>query len=80
MDDRPTDMDLSGLKCPLPVLKTRKALERLPAGALLRVTATDPMSVIDIPHMCQEDGHALIETSRPDARRVTFLIRRGGVS
>ena len=52
-------LDLSGLKCPLPALKTRKALTRLAAGDLLVVTSTDPLSTIDIPNMVRETGDRL---------------------
>ena len=55
----PVRLDLSGLKCPLPVLLTRKALRRLPPGALLEVVCTDPMSAIDIPNMVRESGDIL---------------------
>eukprot|EP01037_Dinobryon_pediforme_P026980 gene26980-29691_t len=70
------DLDLRGLKCPLPVLRARKALAALPPGARLTVIATDPMAAIDIPHMCHEDGHELLETSREE-REWTYRIRRG---
>lgn len=70
-------LDLKGLKCPLPVLRTRKALAGLAPGTSIKVTATDPMSAIDIPHMCNEDGHHLVEMTRPDARHLVFRIIRG---
>lgn len=76
MDQDPIVLDLRGLNCPLPVLKTRRVLARLSAGTRLAVTATDPMSAIDIPHMCAEDGHALVEMQR-DERALTFVIVRG---
>jgi tRNA 2-thiouridine synthesizing protein A len=53
------ELDLCGLKCPLPAIKTRKALAALPANAILTVTATDPMAAIDIPHLVQELGYFL---------------------
>jgi tRNA 2-thiouridine synthesizing protein A len=52
--------DLRGLKCPLPVLKSRKKLATMAAGEELWVETTDQLAVIDIPHMCTEDGHVLI--------------------
>ncbi|MEP4768801.1 MAG: sulfurtransferase TusA family protein [Roseibium sp.] len=61
-----TTLDLIGLKCPLPVLKTRKAMSQLASGAELIVLTTDPMAEIDIPHFCQEHGHTLLETERTD--------------
>ncbi|MBK6298915.1 MAG: sulfurtransferase TusA family protein [Sphingomonadales bacterium] len=59
-----SEIDLSGLLCPLPVLKARKRLETLQPGHVLKVIATDPMSAIDMPHFCNEQGHA----ARPEAR------------
>ena len=51
-------LDLTGLKCPLPALMTRKALKRMPAGDSLEVHCTDPLSVIDIPVLIRETGPA----------------------
>src|SRR5258708_35894971 len=52
-------LDLRGLKCPLPALLAKKALARLGPGAVLKVLADDPMSAVDIPHMCHSEGHAM---------------------
>jgi tRNA 2-thiouridine synthesizing protein A len=52
-------LNLRGLKCPLPVLKTRKALQGLKAGDLLTVECTDPLAAIDIPALLQETGDRL---------------------
>lgn len=52
-------LDLKGLKCPLPVLRTRKALRRLRPGDLLIVECTDPLAPIDIPHLAREMGGAV---------------------
>lgn len=77
LDKVDLELDLKGLKCPLPVLKTRKAIAGLASGALVRVLSTDPMSVIDIPHFCQEAGHKLI-ARETDADEVhVFLLERG---
>lgn len=54
-------LDLRGLKCPFPVLRTRKAMQDLPSGAIVRADATDPAAQIDFPHFCNETGHALLE-------------------
>jgi tRNA 2-thiouridine synthesizing protein A len=58
-----TVLDVQGLSCPLPVLKTNKALRSLPAGARLTVLATDPASVKDFQAFCRETGHALVAFS-----------------
>jgi tRNA 2-thiouridine synthesizing protein A len=78
MTDAPetVDLDCIGLLCPLPVLKSRRALRGMAAGARLSVRSTDPMAVIDIPHMCATDGHTLIEQRR-DGEMTVFLIERG---
>ena len=52
-------LDLKGLKCPLPVLKARKRFKAFDPGASVTLLSTDPMSRIDIPHFCNEDGHQL---------------------
>ncbi|WP_395175346.1 sulfurtransferase TusA family protein [Roseibium alexandrii] len=69
-------LDLMGLKCPLPVLKTKKALSRLNAGVELRVQTTDPMAEIDIPHFCQEQGHTLVNKEKTETGH-SFVIRKG---
>lgn len=69
--------DLRGLKCPLPVLKTAKRLSEVPAGARLAVETDDPMAVIDIPHFCNEAGHALL-SSEGIGTGHRFLIEKGG--
>jgi len=56
-------LDVSGLLCPLPVLKARKRLSTMRAGDILVVIATDPMAAIDIPHFCNEQSHELVEQS-----------------
>lgn len=69
------DLDLTGLKCPLPALRTRKALMRLPAGARLRVVCTDPLAGIDIPHLVRQEGDRL-EAQERDGAATVFVIRR----
>ena len=70
-----TKLDLTGLKCPLPALKTRKALKTLTPGALLEVHCTDPLSVIDIPNLIRETGDKVEITERAESRFV-FLIEK----
>jgi tRNA 2-thiouridine synthesizing protein A len=70
-----TKLDLSGLKCPLPALKTRKALKALQPGDRLEVRCTDPLSVIDIPNLIRETGDKVEVTERSEAR-IVFLIEK----
>ena len=67
------ELDVKGLKCPLPVLKVQKAMKELDVGDQLEVIATDPLSVIDVPAYCQESGHKLVSQSSKDDDHV-FLI------
>jgi tRNA 2-thiouridine synthesizing protein A len=76
-DAPPARLDLKGLACPLPALKTRRALARLVPGDRLVVEATDPMAAVDIPHLCAQDGHRLV-TSERDGRVLRFTIEKGG--
>jgi tRNA 2-thiouridine synthesizing protein A len=70
-----TLLDLTGLKCPLPVLHTRKALNKLGAGERLEVHCTDPMTVIDIPTLVNETGNRLALSERR-AERIVFVIEK----
>lgn len=54
--------DLRGLKCPLPVLRTRKKLQTMRSGEHLVIETTDPLATIDITHFCNEHGHELISS------------------
>ena len=68
-------LNLRGLKCPLPALRTRKALSGLPAGDVLLVECTDPLSAIDIPNLLRQTGDMLEDTSRADEVMI-FRIRK----
>ena len=59
-------LDLRGLRCPQPVLRAKKALRTLDAGALLTLECTDPLTVIDVPHFCNQTGHRLIAREQRD--------------
>lgn len=69
------ELDTSGLNCPLPILKAKKGLASLHSGQVLRVISTDPESVQDFTALCQQFGHALLET-REDDGRFYFLLRK----
>jgi tRNA 2-thiouridine synthesizing protein A len=70
-----TKLDLTGLKCPLPALKTRKALKSVKPGERLEVHCSDPLSVIDIPNLIRETGDKVEITDRSE-RRIVFLIEK----
>jgi len=68
-------LNLRGLKCPLPALRTRKALSGLAAGDLLVVECTDPLAAIDIPNLLNQTGDTLEKTNR-EKKVLTFHIRK----
>jgi tRNA 2-thiouridine synthesizing protein A len=55
------DLDVQGLKCPLPILRTKKALAQLITGQVLHVLATDPASVDDFAAFARQTGNALLD-------------------
>ena len=77
MDESQADftLDLSGLLCPLPVLKARKKLQMMKPGEVLQIIATDAMAAIDMPHFCAEQGHTLLRQDKTGDALI-FWIRR----
>ncbi len=69
------ELDARGLNCPLPILKTKKALKDLAAGETLTVTATDPGSVKDFESFCRTTGNTLVESSE-DGGTFTYIIKK----
>ncbi|MFI5012507.1 MAG: sulfurtransferase TusA family protein [Hyphomicrobiales bacterium] len=70
-----TMLDLKGLKCPLPALRTRKALKRLAPGDEIAVACTDPLSRIDIPNLLNETGDTLAGVN-DEGGVIVFRIRK----
>lgn len=76
-DPVPARLDATGLTCPLPVLRTRKALAALAPGSLLEVHATDPAAVKDMAAFCEATGHMLVESGEAEGV-YRFLLRKAG--
>ena len=70
-----TKLDLTGLKCPLPAMMTRKAMRTLAIGDRIEVHCTDPMAVIDIPVMVERAGDR-IESSARTEDAIIFMIEK----
>ncbi|NNE84201.1 MAG: sulfurtransferase TusA family protein [Alphaproteobacteria bacterium] len=68
-------LDTSGLKCPLPVLKAKKALKSMAAGARLTVVATDPGAMKDFHNFCEATGDTLESATEHDGV-LTFVISK----
>ena len=69
-------LDAKGLSCPMPVVKARLEIEKLGAGDVLEVIATDPGSVSDFDNWTKMSGHELLESKQDDGV-YTYLIRKG---
>ena len=70
-----TSLDLTGLKCPLPALYARRALERARPGDAIAVTTDDPMAPIDVPHMCRQEGYEAVCVTR-EGSRARIVLRK----
>ena len=57
-------LDLTGLKCPLPILKTKKALAQMQAGEVITVLATDAGAPDDFAAFCRQTGHVMLESTQ----------------
>lgn len=68
-------LDARGLNCPLPILRTKKALTALGSGDTLAITSTDPGSVKDIQAFCKQTGHELLAT-HSNQGEFEFVIRK----
>ena len=71
----PAHLDATGLNCPMPLLKAKKALNELASGDRLQVVATDPGSVRDFEVFAEQSGHALLDSRQEDGRYY-YLLRK----
>ncbi len=69
------ELDASGLNCPLPILRAKKALAGMQSGQVLRIIATDPGSVKDFEAFAKQTGHELLE-SKEEGGKFHFLIKK----
>lgn len=68
-------LDCSGLACPMPILKTKKAVEALQIGQVLKMIATDPGSTSDMNAWTQKTGHQLV-ASEQEGGKFIFYVKR----
>ncbi len=69
-------VDTKGMKCPLPVLKARKALKALPAGGTMEVQATDPGAVKDFEHFCTTTGAHMLDCRQTPDGVLIFTMKK----
>lgn len=70
-------VDARGHRCPVPTLRLRRALERAPAGARVRLLADDPLARIDVPHFAGQVGAEMVEQAEVGGA-LTFVLRKAG--
>lgn len=71
------ELDTRGLRCPEPVMLLHAQLRRLPAGGVVRVRADDPATARDIPALCSNLGHSLLEQTVANGEYVYRVRKRG---
>jgi tRNA 2-thiouridine synthesizing protein A len=69
------DLDCRGLNCPLPILRTKKAITPMASGEILKMVATDPGSVADVAAFSRRTGHQIVDQSEGDGEFVFYLRR-----
>jgi len=70
------ELDCSGLACPMPILKTKKAIDALQPGQVLKMTATDPGSLPDIQAWTSKTGHELLSHEQEGDRFIFYIKRK----
>ena len=71
-----TTLDAKGLSCPMPLLKTKKAIDKIDSGQILEVISTDAASKNDIPGWCERSGHTLLGM-KEESGVTRFFIKKG---
>ncbi len=76
MHDIDQKLDTSGLNCPLPILRAKKALATMEPGQVLHIIATDPGSARDFPVFARQTGNELLEV-REEGDKFHYLMKKG---
>jgi len=76
MSNYDQELDASGLNCPLPILRAKKAINALESGQVLRIVATDPGSVKDFESFARQTGNELLDSGEEGGKFV-FLLKKG---
>lgn len=69
-------LDVSGLKCPMPILRTKKMLAEMTSGEVLEIRATDPATKEDLAAFARQTGHVLLQLIETDTCLVFYLKRK----
>ncbi len=71
-------LDATGLKCPIPVLRARKAMKPLSMGDVLEIHATDPSALMDFKNFCETTGHEFISSEERDNDVLVLMVKKSG--
>jgi tRNA 2-thiouridine synthesizing protein A len=66
-------LDCSGLSCPMPILKTKKAIDKLSSGQVLKMIATDPGSKPDVDAWSKKTGHTVLDYQQEGNKHIFFI-------
>jgi len=75
MDEFDSELDVRGLRCPLPILRTKKKLAELATGQVLKIVATDPGTAKDFEAFARQTGHELLESTKGEGDEFVFRLR-----
>lgn len=70
------EVDASGLNCPLPLLRLKKALTGMASGAVVRIIATDPAAHLDFGVYANQSGHKIIELIKQDDKQIFYIKKK----
>ena len=70
------ELDARGMNCPLPILRTRKMLNEMDSGQVLRIVATDPGSVKDMESFARQTGNPLVSQAQQGAEYVFYMRKK----
>jgi tRNA 2-thiouridine synthesizing protein A len=70
------ELDARGLNCPLPILRTKKALTDMVSGQVLKIMATDPGAMKDFQAFCKQTGNALLSSDAKDNEFIFFMQKK----
>ena len=71
------ELDLRGFFCPIPIIKTKVAMDKMPPGQVLKVISTDAGSLMDMPAFSKETGHSLLHAETVGTDYIFFLRKAG---
>lgn len=76
--DIDSHLDVCGVCCPMPIIRLAKSIRELKPGQTIEITGNDPIFESSVREFCRTNGHAVLDVTEADGRRVSVLIKAGG--